>query len=365
MTSLFNYGDHGPNKYSANANSMIYMGSAYDEPRYTLYQRDHIDASEPFGVFYYDPAVTGAWWNGLPLDRHFSNPSSDWASIRSSWTDNDGLYVAAKAGNMTGHQAHGDIDAGTFVIDALGQRWAGELGSGNYLSADYFSSETQDADRWLYYRKRTEGQNTILINRENQVVNVEPSTQFGTSNDTGSDSTVMTLNSQSTAFYSMDMTGAYGGSASTVRRGIRTLNQRKQILIQDEITAPNADNVQWRMHTNATITVGSDGTSATLTLGGKTCEVSLVNTGAAAGARFSTAEPVRYSTDPALPQQPTFDGEQEVADQENLNTTVLVIDLPGGTYSLQVLFNPQWDDGTTFVTPPSVAIADWTLESHN
>lgn len=155
--------DHGPNKYSSNANSMIFMGSAYNEPRYTLYQRDHYDASEPFGMFYYDPSVTGAWWNGLPLDRHFPNGASDWASMRSSWTDNDGLYVAMKAGNMTGHQTHGDIDAGDFVLDAMGQRWAGELGSGNYLSTDYFSNETEQSVRWWYYRKRTEVRSVLRI----------------------------------------------------------------------------------------------------------------------------------------------------------------------------------------------------------
>jgi hypothetical protein len=43
----------------------------------------------------------------------------------------------------SGHQTHGDIDAGDFVLDAMGQRWAGELGSGNYLSDGYFFSEVR------------------------------------------------------------------------------------------------------------------------------------------------------------------------------------------------------------------------------
>jgi hypothetical protein len=36
-----------------------------------------------------------------------------------------------------------------------------------------------------------------------------------------------------------------------------------------------------------------------------------------------------------------------------------------GTYNLQVLFNPQWKDSTTFVTPPSVDLDNWTLRSHD
>lgn len=41
-------------------------------------------------------------------------------------------------------------------------RWAGELGLGDYLSTGYFTSGAQDADRWQYYRKMTEGQETIM-----------------------------------------------------------------------------------------------------------------------------------------------------------------------------------------------------------
>jgi hypothetical protein len=44
------------------------------------------------------------------------------------------VYIAMKAGQLTGHQTHGDLDAGDFVLDALGQRWAGEYGSGGTSS---------------------------------------------------------------------------------------------------------------------------------------------------------------------------------------------------------------------------------------
>ena len=35
-TSLFNYGDHGPNKYSTTANAMIFMADQFDSPTYAL-----------------------------------------------------------------------------------------------------------------------------------------------------------------------------------------------------------------------------------------------------------------------------------------------------------------------------------------
>ncbi len=212
MTSLFNYGDHGPNKFSTTANSLIYFANQFNEPRYALYQRDHYDASEPWSMFWYDPALSGAWWDGLPLDNYFANPKDEWAAMRSSWTNNDGNYIAMKSGNLQGHQTHGDLDIGDFVIDALGQRWAGELGSGQYLSTQYFLSEAQDADRWLYYRKRTEGQNTLVLDYQNQVVTANTTGTWGTTNDAQGPAPGWTAPSGSSAFFVTDMTEAYNGT---------------------------------------------------------------------------------------------------------------------------------------------------------
>lgn len=211
MTSLFNYGDHGPNKFSTTANSMMFYGSHYNSPQYTLFQRDRMDAAEPWSMFWYDPAVSGAFWDGMPLDHYFDDNLDQWAAMRSSWTDNNGMYVGIKSGNHTGHQAHGDLDAGTFVLDAMGQRWAGELGSGDYLSAGYFQNELQNSERWLYYRKRTEGQNTLVVNNDNQNVIAQPTVNYGSTGEAQGSSTVMTVDSSSTAFFTTDLTTMYNG----------------------------------------------------------------------------------------------------------------------------------------------------------
>jgi hypothetical protein len=132
------------------------------------------------------------------------------------------------------------------------------------------------------------------------------------------------------------------------------LNGRKQVLVQDDITGAQSE-IQWRMHTNATVTLS--GTSASLSLEGKTMQVSILNP--PSGAQFETLDAVRYSDDPALP-----DG---MTDQANPGVTVLAITLPAGTYNLQVLFNPQWPGmaASDFKTPPFVAIDSWALRSHD
>ncbi len=208
-TSLFDYGDHGPNKFSTTANSMIFYASQYQAPQYALFQRDQADAAEPFSMFWYDATISGAYWDNLALDHFFDFNGDQWGSMRSSWTDINALYVAMKAGTLQGHQTHNDLDCGDFVLDALGQRFFGELGSGDYLSLDYFTSDAQNATRWLYYRKRTEGQNTILVNQANQDVTAHPTITHDSSGTVQGSSTVFKAPSDSTAYFIADLTSAY------------------------------------------------------------------------------------------------------------------------------------------------------------
>ncbi|KAJ8468389.1 hypothetical protein ONZ51_g9670 [Trametes cubensis] len=351
--SLFSYGDHGPNKFSTTANGMMLYGDYFKHPEYVLFQRDQHDAPEPWSMFWYNPTVAGAFWDGMPLDHFFTDPLTQWASMRGSWTDENTLYVAMKFGKNQGHQTHNDLDVGDFVLDALGTRWAGELGSGDYRSENYFSNDTQGSERWLYYRKRSEGQNTVLVGAQNQLVTAAPQIlQNLTTGDSQGSSTVIDLSSDSTALFTGDLSSAYD-TVTEWKRGIRLLNGRKQVLLQDDINA--SDSIMWRMHTNATVEIS--GTSATLTIGDKKLQMTILNP--PDGVTMTQGPAQRLSTDP-----PLIDNQ---VDQPNPGVTVVMINLPAGQYSLQVLFNPQWDgmSASDFVTPPSVPIDNWSLTSHN
>lgn len=111
------------------------------------------------------------------------------------------------------------------------------------------------------------------------------------------------------------------------------------------------------MHTNATISIDdASPTTATLSLDSQTLVVSLLN--APSGARFSTLAPVRFDSSPEPPQP----------DSPNPGVSVLVVDLAqAGTYSLQVLFNPQWPGMAKgdYVEPAAVSLDKWSVTSHN
>jgi hypothetical protein len=133
------------------------------------------------------------------------------------------------------------------------------------------------------------------------------------------------------------------------------INGRTQVLLQDDITASQP--IMWRAHTNATVDIDPSGTSATLTIGDSKLVMQVLSP--TTGVTITKGDAVRFSDDPPLPA----DGN----DPDNTGVTVIMINLDPGTYSLQVLFNPQWPNmqASDFKTPPSVPIGSWNLKSHN
>lgn len=191
----------------------------------------------------------------------------------------------------------------------------------------------------------------------NQDVDAEGTLQNYGSTDDSQDSLAWTPDDDSTAFWISDISSAYNTTQSVVR-GMRLLNGRKQMLIQDEISGANED-VQWRMHTNATISYSDNNRTAELELGGEKLQVQILSPDDAA---FETLQPVRYSSDPSVP------GGDLSSDLPNPGVSVLAMTLESpGDVNIQVLFNPQWDGmkSSDFVTPSTVSLSDWSLRSHD
>ncbi|KAK5193551.1 hypothetical protein LTR92_006922 [Exophiala xenobiotica] len=348
MVDKFNYGDCGPDKITATANPLMFYGKHLGKPRWTQFQREQDDAADPLSMFWYDTTTpSGQWSDGLELDHYFSYVNTSWASMRSSWTDDNGLYVAMKASTLMGHQTHGDLDAGDFVLDAMGERWAGDLCQNDYNGPGYFESENQDSRRWLYYRCGTEGQNTLLYNGTNQLVNGIPVTTFNSTDSVESSST----QNSSTAFYIADLTSFY--EATSIKRGIRLLDGRKRVLIQDEIVNGGASS-QWRVHTNATVVLSDDSKQASLTLNDKTVVAQITSPGDLV---FTTLQAVRLPSDPPLPVNGT--------DLPNTGVTVLAIDVAQGDQTVSVVFTPQWPNYTATNTTKQVPLSAWNLTSHD
>ena len=217
---------------------LFWLGRRYADPALAVAAREAASGrSTARDLLWYDARGTAADIAALPLDARYQ--AAHLAFFRSAWNDKDAIYVGFKGGDNAANHAH--LDLGTFVLDALGQRWAVELGPDDYDLPGYFGPE-----RWTYERLKTSGQNTLLLDGENQDPKAAaPLTAFRSSADGG--------------FAIADLTAAYAGSGATrVHRGISLRDSRSRVLIQDEIETSRAVEVTWTMHTQAAVDLQGD-----------------------------------------------------------------------------------------------------------
>jgi hypothetical protein len=146
------------------------------------------------------------------------------------------LYLAAKGGKGTLN--HQQLDAGTFVIDANGERWGIDLGSENYFLPKFFENEV-GGTRWTYYRNTNKSHSTLVIGDNIQFPDGE--------------SKIIEFNDDvSQPFGILDLSETYA-EAEKVTRGFKLLND-DQILVRDEITFGGILNtVRWGMMTDANV----------------------------------------------------------------------------------------------------------------
>jgi hypothetical protein len=240
LMRTFNYADGGAG--ALRGPQMFWLSKRFDKSIYAWYERQ-VASPHPLDLLWFDPRGTAPQAEGLPLDKCFRN--IDVVTFRSSWDDPKGLFVGFKGGDNRANHSH--LDLGTFVLDALGHRWAVDLGADNYNLPGYFGKQ-----RWSYYRLSTEGHNTITLNGENQSASAQaPIINFESS--------------QAKASATADLKAAYPKYASKFLRTVALIN-RSEILIVDEIEAVQPVEVTWQLHTPAEMEIS--GRTAWLTQNG-------------------------------------------------------------------------------------------------
>ena len=172
--------------------------------------------------------------------------------FRSSWTDSNALFLAFKGGAASNN--HGHMDAGSFVLDADGVRWACDLGAQEYLSVESKGwnlwDGAQGGDRWRIYRLNNFSHNTLTLGGKlHQVAGHARITSFATHSAT------------------VDLTPVFAGQARSVVRRF-TVGENKTVQVRDEIAGAKPDlTVRWQMMTHAEIQ--TQGGQATLRQDGK------------------------------------------------------------------------------------------------
>jgi len=246
LDRTFNYADGGDG--ALRAPEMFWLARRFNRPEYAHHQL-RLATGAPLDLIWFDPSQREAAARAavaLPRDKYFRG--AEVVTFRTAWNDRQALFVGFKAGDNKAN--HSNLDLGTFVLDALGERWAVDLGADDYNLPGYFGGQ-----RWTYYRLRAEGHNTLVLN---------PSTT--PDQDPQAAARIVKFASRPDRSLAVaDLSAAYARQAREVRRGLALLDGR-QVLVQDEVRAAQPAEVWWFLHTPADITVADDGRRATLSL---------------------------------------------------------------------------------------------------
>ncbi|MFW6155096.1 MAG: heparinase II/III domain-containing protein [Planctomycetota bacterium] len=262
----FNYADSGDFSRHGPRPSLLWLGRRYGRPAYIAGEMRMAAArgGEARHVIWYpdDPSPEAP---ERSLDKLFGG-EVEVALLRSAWGDPNALWVAVKAGDNQVN--HGHLDLGSFELDALGVRWARDLGSDDYNLPGYWQ-RNPGGQRWTYYRMRSISHSVPLLN--------------GADQDPLAKARMIAFHSGDDRGHAViDLTEAYKPAATKVERGVAMVADRTAVLVQDEFDLRESTDITWAMTTDATIEVRGDG-RALLTLKGKRLEARLL---APAGATF-------------------------------------------------------------------------------
>ena len=262
----------------------------------------------------------------IPLKRDAKYERIGFVSMRENWLDDKSMFVSFHGGDSLPN--HGHYDTGSFIYEYGGERFAIDLPSEDYSFSD----------RGLVYRGRAEGHNCLVINPDESAGHIK-----------GVFSPIETFESGDYGAYSvLNMTPAYSTYAQSVKRGIKTENNRNSAIIRDEIkNLSQESSIYWFMHIDASTDVTINPDFVVLTKNGVSIKLEANTNLADEIICVSSAEP--FSSSPATPGQ---------ADNSDYKKIVIKgTALKGDSTYIQVKLSPVSDDVAPMETK---AFAYWT-----
>lgn len=178
-----------------------------------------------------------------PKDRIWvGNGTTPVALMRTSWTDPNAIYVGFKGGTASSNHAH--MDAGSFIMEANGVRWASDFGMQGYYSLESKGvdlwNRSQNSQRWEVFRYNNRAHNTLTV--DDQLHRVKGYADI-------------TKHSAKSGFmYAMtDLSSIFEGQLSESKRGIAIVDD-SYVLVKDEIkTQGKETTIRWTMLTTADV----------------------------------------------------------------------------------------------------------------
>ena len=250
-----------------------YMAYLYNKPELFWFRKNSNASPHPYDLIWYSEKKAL-----MPKDAVFHSGPMFTARSDNEIMGGEGIWTAIKG--QKGTYDRMDLDCGSFMLDAAGERWALDLGSTSYSVPNYWDC-SNNGGRYWYYKKRAEGHNTIVINPDTDADQIAQCNAPIIKTESNSDRTFAVVNLQP----------AYGEKTVSAYRGLKLYDNRSRVIVQDEIEFSENSEFYWFMNTDAAITLTDDGKTAYLDKNGKRLTAKLI----------SDNESLKFSKLPSLP----------------------------------------------------------------
>lgn len=176
-----------------------------------------------------------------PVERMYTGQGQSALSImRTSWDADNAIFLGVKGG--TPNESHAHMDAGSFVMEANGVRWAMDFGAQDYNSLESAGVDLwnmkQESQRWDVFRYNNMAHNTLTVNGRKQLI-------------TGNAPIENITEQNGRMSVSLDLTPLYNTEMESLKRGAGIIDDR-YVLVQDEYRTGNQPaTIRWNMLTAA------------------------------------------------------------------------------------------------------------------
>ena len=314
----FNYSDAGSG--SGTQPAMFWFASQLKDLSLLWSEKYHLLNKDPDNDRLL-PALM-IWSAGLTMDKITAPSKKMWighgknpvALMRTSWEDTNAIFVGIKGGSPSVN--HGHMDAGSFVAEAMGERWAMDFGMQDYNSLETAKVDlwnmSQNSQRWNVFRYNNLAHNTLTVDNKLQNVN-------GHASITGYSDIPEMMNAI------CDLTPIYEGQLEKVVRGASIIDNQ-YITIRDEIeTSGNDAVIRWNLLTSAEVKITGNN-SADLFKNGKKLTIKISEPSGIKMKTWSTIPTQSYDA----PNPGTIMVGFEVKIPRNTNAVLNVLLLPEG-----------------------------------
>ncbi len=246
----YNYADCGSGAGGLSP-FMFWYAAQTKNPSLLWLEKKHLEADRKYIGNRLLPAVM-IWGSATKVDGIQPPAELMWAGrganpvalMRSSWTDPNAVFVGFKGGTASSSHAH--MDAGSFVMEADGVRWAMDFGSQGYHSLESKGvdlwNKAQNSQRWQVFRYNNFVHNTLTVNDQLHLVG-------GFADLSSWSSAPSFMNAVA------DLSKIFEGQLSQSLRGV-ALVDGQYVAVRDEITAADKEvTVRWTMLTPADVKI--------------------------------------------------------------------------------------------------------------